>query len=161
VLGSTLISAVSAGPDYLGYFNFFAGGRAGGHEISIYGEDWGQDRQRLAELASERKLTPLYYDPQTPMRAQEARFVGLVYKPLRCGMNISDAWVALHALTYKTRDVDKCYPYLKGRKRDLDVNQHIYLWHLPPSPKAADIPPVAKPEDVRPESRPDAPPEEN
>lgn len=129
--GSTLVSAVTAGPDYLGYFNFLAGGRKGGHQISIYGEDWGQDREKLARVVAEKKLKPLYYDPQTPTRALEAKYLKLPYKTLRCGMKPSGAWVALHALTYRTRDLRKCYPFLKGRTPDLEINDHIYLFWIP------------------------------
>lgn len=164
LLASTAVSAFAASPDYLGYFNLLAGGREGGHRISIYGEDWGQDRERLAELVKRRRLSPLYYDPQTPLRAQEASFLGLKYKPLRCGMKIAGAWVAVHALTYKTRDADKCYPYLKGRAPDLDVRHHIYLWHVPaasagnkPQEQAAGT----EAEELKNENRSDTPPGEN
>jgi hypothetical protein len=165
VLGSTAISAASAGPDYLGYFNLFAGGREAGHLISIYGEDWGQDRERLAALAHERKLEPLYYNPQTPLRAQEMRFLGLKYRSLRCGTRVPGGWVALHALTYRTVDVARCYPYLVGREPDLNVNYHVYLWNIPKSEAPSDA--VApnqnepKPDDGKPDVRPDAPSEEN
>jgi hypothetical protein len=150
-LGSLLVSAVSAGPDYLGYFNLFAGGRKGGHLISVYGDDWGQDRKRLAELVKARKLQPLYYVPQTAMRAQEMRYLGVHYRTLRCGMRVSDAWVALHALTYRTHDLERCYPYLVGRAPDLDVNDHVLLWKIP---KLGDAPDAAK----RDAERPDSPP---
>ncbi|HYP91098.1 MAG TPA: hypothetical protein VEQ59_23190, partial [Polyangiaceae bacterium] len=162
VLGSLLISALSAGPDYLGYFNIFAGGRKGGHLISIYGEDWGQDRERLAELVSEKHLTPLYYDPQTAMRAQEMRFLHLKYRPLRCRTRVEGAWVALHALTYRTHDVPRCYPYLVGREPDLTVNDHIYLWKIERSSTPPDVVSPSKPEDAKPEdAKPEGPSEEN
>jgi hypothetical protein len=147
LLGSSVLSGITAGPDYLGYFNFLSGGRKGGHEISIYGEDWGQDRERLAQVVKEQKLTPLYYDPQTGTRALEAKYLGLSYRPLRCGMRISGAWVALHALTYRTHDVRKCYPYLKGRAPDLEINNHIYLFWIPKprGPAPAEPPPSPSP----------------
>jgi 4-amino-4-deoxy-L-arabinose transferase-like glycosyltransferase len=140
-LGSLPVSALTAGPDYLGYFNLFAGGRKGGHQISVYGEDWGQDRQRLAELVKARKLEPLYYVPQTAMRAQEMRYLGMRYRTLRCGTRVSDAWVAMHALTYRTHDLPRCYPYLVGRAPDLDVNDHVLLWKIP---KLGDVPEAGK-----------------
>jgi hypothetical protein len=167
VLGSVWVSAVTAGPDYLGYFNLFVGGRKGGHQISIYGEDWGQDRERLAELVAKRQLQPLYYEPQTALRAQEARFLGLKYRPLRCRATVSGAWVALHALSYRTRDIARCYPYLVGREPDLTVNDHIYLWKIPASATTPEPPAVGASrhapafDDTKPEARPDAPPEEN
>ena len=151
ILGSLPVSALTAGPDYLGYFNLFAGGRKGGHQISVYGEDWGQDRQRLAELVKARKLEPLYYVPQTPMRAQEMRYLGMRYRTLRCGMRVSDAWVALHALTYRTHDLARCYPYLVGRAPDLDVNDHVLLWKIP---KLGDVPEAGKSEAEGPDALP-------
>jgi 4-amino-4-deoxy-L-arabinose transferase-like glycosyltransferase len=150
-LGSLPLSALSAGPDYLGYFNVFAGGRKGGHQISVYGEDWGQDRQRLAELVKARKLEPLYYVPQTAMRAQEMRYLGVRYRTLRCGMRVSNAWVALHALTYRTHDLARCYPYVVGRAPDLDVNDHVLLWKIP---KLGDMPEAGKREAERPDALP-------
>jgi len=162
VIGSLLITALSAGPDYLGYFNIFAGGRKGGHLISVYGEDWGQDRERLAELVAEHKLQPLYYDPQTLMRAQEMRYLGVRFRILRCGTPVESGWVALHALTYRTHDVPRCYPYLVGREPDFNVNDHVYLWKIESSSTSPDenaFP--GRAEDPKPEGRPDAPSEEN
>ena len=153
LLSSMLVSAVTAGPDFLGYFNVLVGGRRGGHQISIYGEDWGQDRVKLAQLVAEKKLTPLYYDPQTGTRALEAKYLKLPYKPVRCGMNPSQGWLALHALTYRTHDMDKCYPFLKGRQPDLQVNDHIYLFKLAPTT-------AADPGRFKPPADPDAAPDE-
>jgi hypothetical protein len=151
VLGSVAVSAASAGPDYLGYFNVLAGGRKGGHQISIYGEDWGQDRERFAQLIKDRKLDPLYYDPQTAMRAQEMRYLGARYRPLRCGTKVSGAWVALHALTYRTHDVARCYPYLKGREPDLKVNDHILIWNVPKATSSSpESPTKREPEKLEP-----------
>jgi Dolichyl-phosphate-mannose-protein mannosyltransferase len=127
-LASVAFSGITAGADYLGYFNLFAGGRKSGHEISIYGEDWGQDRQRLADLVKSRKLEPFYYDPQTEMRAMEMEYLGLRFRPLLCNTKVTQGWVAIHALTYRTRNLKTCWRFLKGREPDLQVNNHIYLW---------------------------------
>ncbi len=160
LVGTTCISAVTAGPDFLGYFNLFAGGRKGGHRISIYGEDWGQDREKLADFVRERKLAPLYYDPMTATRALEAKYLKLPYKTLRCGMKVQGAWVAVHALSYRTRDLKKCYPFLRGRKVDLDVNDHIYLFKIPKAEKPQAEPeraPAAPSASASPEEPPDEP----
>jgi len=140
VLASVLVSAISAGPDFLGYFNFFVGGRSGGHQISIYGEDWGQDRARFARFVTERKLKPLYYDPQTGTRALEMKYLNLKYTRLRCGATPTHGWAALHALTYRSRDIGRCYPFLKDREPDFQIGNHIYVFKL--SAKAP--PPAAK-----------------
>ena len=149
LLASLGVTGLTAGPEYLGYFNVFIGGRRGGHEISIYGEDWGQDRQRLAELVKSRKLEPIYYVPQTAMRAQEMKYLGMRYRTLRCGTRVSGAWVALHALTYRTHDLARCYPYVLGHAPDLAVNDHIFLWKIP---KQGGTPDAAKTEPERPET---------
>lgn len=165
VLGSAASSGISASPDYLGYFNVFAGGRKAGHLISIYGEDWGQDRERLAELVRTKKLEPLYYNPQTALRAQEVKFLGMKYRTLRCGTRVEGAWAALHALTYRTQDMARCYPFLAGREPDITVNHHIYLWNIPKSSAPADVPLPRqlepKPDELKPEAKPDGPGEEN
>jgi hypothetical protein len=161
VLGSSAVTGFTAGPDYLGYFNVFAGGRKSGHLISIYGEDWGQDRERFALLAREKKLEPLYYNHQTQLRSLEMRYLRLDYRPLHCGMHVEDGWVALHALTYRTHDLQHCYPYLVGREPEMTVNDHIYLWNIP---KHAAAPLHAEPgvgDASKSEPRPDATPEEN
>jgi 4-amino-4-deoxy-L-arabinose transferase-like glycosyltransferase len=150
-LGSVAVSGVTAGPDYLGYFNLIAGGRKVGHELSIYGEDWGQDRVRLANLVKSKKLTPLYYDPQTSLRAQEMRFLDVRFRHLRCNMPVKNGWVALHALTYRTRDIAACFPYLVGQAPDYHVNHHIYVWKVTE-------PRTAKPESGTPEAGPEAEP---
>lgn len=155
VLSTTLLSAVTAGPDFLGYFNVLAGGRAGGHRISIYGEDWGQDRVKLVKLVKERRLTPLYYDPQTGTRALEVRYLKLRYSRPRCGMTPERGWLALHALTYHTRDIAKCYPFIAGKRPDIEINDHIYLFKID-APKAAPAPQV-KPNLGEPEALPDDP----
>lgn len=162
LLGSTLVSAVTAGPDYLGYFNLFAGGRKAGHLISIYGEDWGQDRERLATLAREKQLEPLYYNPQTQLRAREMRYLGLKYRPLRCGTRVKSGWVALHALTYRTNDIARCYPYLVGREPDMTVNFHIYLWNVRPENAPSPPPPrQAEADEAKSEPRHEDPSDEN
>lgn len=152
---SVALSALTAGPDFLGYFNLLVGGRHGGHQISIYGEDWGQDRAKLAKVVAERKLSPLYYDPQTATRAKEAKFLGMPYRRARCGMSPRRGWLALHALTYRTHDIPRCYPFLVGKVPDIEIDDHIYLFKLEdakPSERAR-----PKPEPVEPDNAPEEP----
>jgi hypothetical protein len=153
-LAWNVVAGATAGPDYLGYFNLLAGGREGGHRISIYGEDWGQDRERFAKVVKERRLSPLYYDPMTSTRALEAKHLDIRYKTLRCGMQPSAAWVAVHALSYRTRDLSRCYPFLAGRTPDIEVYNHIYVFWIPKQsePQSSEKPPT--PTDDEPSEEP-------
>ena len=126
-------SAILAGPDYLGYFNFLVGGRARGHEISIYGEDWGQDRVELARYVKEHGLTPLYYNHMTPTRYEEVRYLGIPSRPLRCRTKPPPgSYAALHALSFKTTTKD-CWAWRHGLEPIAHINHHIYIWRIPES----------------------------
>jgi hypothetical protein len=119
--------AVLALPDYLGYFNVAAGGRAGGHRISIVGEDWGQDRETLAKLVLEHDLTPLYYDSVTLSRSREMKFLGLHWYELPCEASPKPgSWVAVHRVMLVARP--KCYPELRKLTPVYLVNDHIHVY---------------------------------
>ena len=124
--------AAYASPNFLGYFNALAGGRSGGHKISLIGEDWGQDRAALAKLVEKERLSPLYYDEQTATRQQEAKWLGFEYKPYRCHKgvpvaDVEDAWVAVHALRVETK---KCFANLREREPTYVVNDHIRVYYI-------------------------------
>jgi hypothetical protein len=132
-LAGTLVSAVDASPGYLGYFNALAGGREGGHRLSIYGEDWGQDRARLARFVTTHRISPLYYQEQTRVRAMEARYLGLEYRPLTCSSPIAGSWVAMHALSVLSRVPSSCYRFLDELEPVVQIENHIYLYWVPPN----------------------------
>ncbi|WP_437588811.1 ArnT family glycosyltransferase [Sorangium sp. So ce1000] len=137
LVASTAVSALLIAPHYLGYFNLFVGGEAGGHKISIYGEDWGQDRAAFAAYAKEHGIQPLYYNYQTEMRRVEWDYFGVPYKLFRCDtVPAPGSWVALHALTLKTAP-KKCYKVIRGRDPDVEINHHIYLYRIPAAPAPA------------------------
>ncbi|AUX26663.1 uncharacterized protein SOCEGT47_072330 [Sorangium cellulosum] len=134
LVASTALSALLIAPNFLGYFNLFIGGEAGGHKISIYGEDWGQDRAALARYVKEHGIQPLYYNYQTATRRVEWEYFQVPYKPLRCNTKPKPgSWVAVHALTLRTAP-KKCYKALRGREPDVEINRHIYLYRMPPGP---------------------------
>ncbi len=136
LVASTALSALLAAPHFLGYFNMFVGGAAGGYKISIYGEDWGQDRAALARYAKEHDIQPLYYNYQSETRRIEWEHFGVPYKPFGCEtVPAPGSWVALHALTLKTAS-KKCFKVLRGREPDVKINHHIYLYRIPPSEAA-------------------------
>ncbi|KYF79152.1 hypothetical protein BE17_06900, partial [Sorangium cellulosum] len=134
LVASTAASALLAAPHFLGYFNLFVGGAAGGYKISIYGEDWGQDRAALAKYAKEHDVQPLYYNYQSETRRIEWEYFGVPYKRFGCETAPPPgSWVALHALTLKTAP-KKCYTALRGREPDVEINHHIYLYRILPDP---------------------------
>ncbi|WP_437633237.1 ArnT family glycosyltransferase [Sorangium sp. So ce854] len=135
-VASTALSALLAAPHFLGYFNLFVGGALGGYKISIYGEDWGQDRAALARYAKEHDIQPLYYNYMSETRRLEWEYFRVPYKRFSCeSVPRPGSWVALHALTIKTAPA-KCYKQLRGREPDVKINNHIYLYRIPPGEPA-------------------------
>jgi hypothetical protein len=136
LLGATLagsvVSTAAASPGYLGYFNAIAGGREGGHRLSIYGEDWGQDRARLAHFVAAHRISPLFYYEQTRVRAMEARYLHLQYRPLTCNSPVAGSWVAMHALSVLSRSRNSCYRFLDDLEPILQIDHHVYLYWVPP-----------------------------
>ena len=130
-VGLTALSAIIASPHYLGYFNFFVG-RERGHEISIYGEDWGQDRVHFAEYVEEHDLSPLYYNPMTKTRRQEVRYLGIPSQTLSCRMTPPPgSYAALHALSFKTANGKRCWKWRHDLEPIAHINHHIYIWKMP------------------------------
>ena len=130
-----------ASPNFLGYFNILAGGRTGGHQVSLVGEDWGQDRAALAKLVEEKSLFPLYYDLQTSTRKLEAEWLGFPYEAYKCrgkagkpAVRPEDAWVAVHALRVETK---RCFMWLRERTPDYVINDHIRLYYVDDVPDEA------------------------
>ena len=128
---SSAFSAITASPFYLGYFNLFAGGRARGHEISIYGEDWGQDRVYLARYVEEHNLYPLYYNHMTRTRYEEVKYLGIESRGLGCRATPpAGSYAALHALSFKTTTKD-CWKWRHGLTPIAHINHHIFIWKIP------------------------------
>lgn len=139
-IASLPVVALFASPNFLGYFNALAGGRGGGHRVSLVGEDWGQDRAELARFVQERHIWPLYYDLQTPTRKLEAEWLGFDYQPYVCrsrsgkaGNRPEDAWVAVHALRVETKG---CFEWLRDRRPEHEINNHIRLYYIDDLPDA-------------------------
>jgi 4-amino-4-deoxy-L-arabinose transferase-like glycosyltransferase len=152
VVASTPVSAILTGPLYLGYFNFLVGSTMG-HEISIFGEDWGQDRAALAKYVHRHQLSPLWYDFQTATRQLELDHFGVVSTPLRCRSEVPPgSWVAIHALTTKRLKRRNCFAWKRGRVPIARINDHIYIYWIPPDESATPTPaptppPAAEPDE--------------
>lgn len=133
VLSSVLVSAVAGGPDYLGYFNLLAGGRKGGHEISIVGDDWGQDRLRFVKYVQAHQIRPLYYHTETPTRKLEVQHWGLEFKDLGCRTKPKrGSWIGIHAQYVRRYEGTNCASWLRGLNPIVTINEHVHLYWYPP-----------------------------
>lgn len=77
-----LISAIVGFPNYLAYFNEFAGGQRGGYRIVADSNlDWGQDIYRLKKYLTENKIEKIYivypWDGDVALR-----YYGINFEPL-------------------------------------------------------------------------------
>jgi hypothetical protein len=127
-IASLLIPAVVHVDDYLGYFNI---GRKLGHQVSVVGEDVGQDRLRFAQEARKRRLWPLFYDTQTAVRAMEARHARLRYIELDCKTRLpAGSYAALH-VSRRHRVGTRCMAQLVGLAPEFVFNDHIEVYRIP------------------------------
>lgn len=128
--------AASTYPHWLGDFNVLVGGPEGGHEISMIGEDWGQDVHDLAELANERGWTRLRYATMFGPRRYELKAAGIQTVKLRCNKPyVGRDPVVVHATDW-VRQRERCYGWLE--EPDIVINHHILVWEpaLPtPTPR--------------------------
>ena len=120
-------------PDFLGYFNT-AIGREVGHEISIVGEDWGQDELALIDYIKKRDMKPLYYRPASlggvlEMKRQKVRYKRIICKTLRRNPPKEPVYMAIHANTLARR---ACLPKT-GEVTEIDrINEHIVIMRYRP-----------------------------
>jgi 4-amino-4-deoxy-L-arabinose transferase-like glycosyltransferase len=126
----TLGEALASRHDYLGYFNA-AIGRDLGHQISVVGEDWGQDRAEFVESATTLGLAPLYYHGQTELRMREVDYLGLKYEKLDCEtIPAPGSFAVIHATRLVARP-EECFPWLDGRLPLYHINNHIFVYWIP------------------------------
>lgn len=134
-----VVSPIAAFPDMLGYFNVLVG-RARGHEISMVGEDLGQNVPALARHVQQEGLRPLYYEPYLLVSALELERRGVDFRQIGCGSEIQPearpAYVALHG-TLLVRRPGSCYPWRAHARLHKVIRQHIRIYEI--APRAADL----------------------
>lgn len=125
-IASVLVGAFVAHPRYIGDFNWLVGGRSVGHQVSVVGEDWGQD---LDELAAWQKAenAPLSYYHWFKVPRLELEYLGADFEVLKCGKEAPPGhWVALHLSDWVRKN--RCVkPYFE-REPELVLNDHILLF---------------------------------
>jgi 4-amino-4-deoxy-L-arabinose transferase-like glycosyltransferase len=114
-------------PRWLGDFNLLVGGQAGGHRISVIGEDWGQDLGDLADLAHARGWSALAYHTTFPLRDEELESRGLEVHDLDCKEAYAGpAPVVIHLSDWVRRPA--CFEWLGERTPAHVVNHHLLVF---------------------------------
>ena len=134
LLGAGLAASVAGAawtfPAWLGDFNVLVGGPEGGHEISIIGEDWGQDMGDVALLANEQGWERVVYYGSFPLRADEMRMRGVKVSKIKCKKEYSTRDPAVVHVTDWVRRRG-CLGWLGEREPDYVVNHHMLVFVSP------------------------------
>lgn len=121
------IGAASTFPAWLGDFNLLVGGPAGGHRISVIGEDWGQDVGDLGRLANDRGWGRVVYHTTFPLRREQLEALGIEVEMLACDDPRYGADpVAIHLSDWVRKP--SCFAWLGDREPVEVVNQHILVF---------------------------------
>jgi len=127
---TSVLSALSATPHFLVYYNALAFGR--GSWINIVGDDWGQDREDFVRFAQAHQLKPLYYYTETPTRKLEVDYLGLEFKELGCRTRVpAGGWVAVHLQYVYRWEHSSCAAFLHGLKPTYVINHTIDIYRVP------------------------------
>lgn len=114
-------------PSWLGDFNLLVGGPAGGHRISVIGEDWGQDVGDLGQLALDRGWPRVVYYTTFPLRREQLESLGLEVDKLGCDEPYyGPDPVAVHISDWVRRG--SCFAWLRERSPSHVVNHHILVF---------------------------------
>jgi hypothetical protein len=125
-LTSTVLGAALAHPRYIASFNWLVGGSAGGHRISVIGEDWGQDVGELGRWQKANDVPVSYYTSHR-LRYAEVRHAGGTVHVHGCKRPVPPGhWLAVH-LTERARG-STCIPAEAHLDPDVVLNDHIFLF---------------------------------
>jgi hypothetical protein len=119
--------AAQSFPAWLGDFNALVGGPAGGHRISVIGEDWGQDLGDLATLAEQQGWAQISYHTNFPLRREELEARGLKVRKLGCKQPYRGPDpVVIHLSDWVRRS--ECFAWLGERAPSFVVNEHLLVF---------------------------------
>jgi 4-amino-4-deoxy-L-arabinose transferase-like glycosyltransferase len=132
VASSALGVAVSF-PDYLSDFNLLVAGRRGGERISIVGEEWGQDTNRLGRLLHARGIDTVYFSGHSSISRLELSLQHVVSRRLGCPNALpNDAYVAVRARDVARRG-ERCLRWLTTHTPSFDVDGHVFVYRTGPN----------------------------
>jgi len=133
-VATTPLAIVIAGGHNLGWFNPAVGGRAGGHRISMIGEDWAQDLGDLAVVVRELDAHPLYFEVYNRYGPIELAYHGVSFEPLECRQRPDDGevWVAVHRAR-ELRYGRRCHGWRDRIVETFDIAHHLRLYRLRPA----------------------------
>ncbi len=124
-----VVNAFAVYPDYLVHFNRLAGGPEGGLELSVVGEDWGQDIAGLGRFCKERRIRRIYYNPYGNA---DPRAYGVPWEEFSCHER-EPGWYAVHLVSLmrplRGHDPD-CYKDFLDMEPVAVINNTIYVYHI-------------------------------
>jgi 4-amino-4-deoxy-L-arabinose transferase-like glycosyltransferase len=117
-------------PDYISDFNALVGGRRGGEQISIVGEEWGQDMVRLGTALRERGVRSIRYNTDTFTGTLELERFNVNVERLACPRRAPlGVWVGVNARE-RARSPE-CLEWLAGLSPEFVINNHIRVYRMP------------------------------
>lgn len=129
---SSLIEVLLIFPNFMGYFNLFAGGPYLGPKINVMGDDWGQDLSKAAEVLLEKGIHDIYYSRghiRTIFLAV-LNHHGINVTPLACGkVPPSGSWVLLHR-AYEQYAPRNCLKWEKHATQAVNIYDHIGIYRM-------------------------------
>jgi len=119
------IEALHVHPDYLMFFNLWAGGPSGGPRYLVHRDDWGQDDRNLAVWQREHGVARVFF---APYGSNAARW-GVVADPVPC--EPTEGVYALHAIEVHRPQfglTPGCVDWLTVEPPDARIGSAIYLY---------------------------------
>lgn len=119
------IEAVRVHPDYLMFFNLWAGGPSGGPRYLVHRDDWGQDDRNLAVWQREHGVARVFF---APYGSNAARW-GVAADPVPC--EPTEGVYALHAIEVHRPQfglTPGCVDWLTVEPPDARIGSSIYLY---------------------------------
>lgn len=119
------VEALRVHPDYLMFFNLWAGGPVGGPRYLVHRDDWGQDDRRLAVWQRRHHVARLYFAAYGPNAARW----GVVGDPVPCTPTVGV--YALHAIEVHRPQFSLtpgCIDWLTVEPPDERLGYSIYLY---------------------------------
>jgi 4-amino-4-deoxy-L-arabinose transferase-like glycosyltransferase len=131
LVASHLLGLAWCYPDYISDFNALVGGRRGGEQISIVGEEWGQDMVRLGRELKARGIESLRHNTDTFTSGLELARFGVSVEKLGCPRRaLGTGWLAVSSRELVR--APECWQWLLNHHPPaFVVNNHIWVYDLP------------------------------